>query len=284
MADQRITASYSSRYTFTGKEQDAFTGLHYFGARYYDARISLWYGVDPMAEERSSFTPYNYCSNNPIIRIDPSGALDGDYYNFDGTYLGSDGKNDNLVYVVNSIDPTTASNGLSSSELLNIRDGNHLGSTDLVATLLPVNHSTFEKLAGVSYGESSTQNLMEEMYGIASATVNYNNAKGKNANLSNTINQIANAASDGNERFTAYSEVGAKNRNSSSGMKIANAAAINALTGGHDYSNGATGWDGNDLPNNSHRFGLNISNPAHDIYKVGDRPLINQENGSLYRR
>jgi len=60
MADQRITASYSSRYTFTGKEQDALTGLHYFGARYYDARISLWYGVDPMVDEMPTWNP---CSN-----------------------------------------------------------------------------------------------------------------------------------------------------------------------------------------------------------------------------
>jgi len=73
MADQRITASYSSRYTFTGKEQDALTGLQYFGARYYDARISLWYGVDPMAEKYPSWNPYNYTINNPVNLIDPDG-------------------------------------------------------------------------------------------------------------------------------------------------------------------------------------------------------------------
>ncbi|MBK7466656.1 MAG: RHS repeat-associated core domain-containing protein [Saprospiraceae bacterium] len=72
MADQRITASYSSRYTFTGKEQDALTGLHYFGARYYDARISLWYGVDPLTDEFSDWS-YNYSLNNPINMIDPDG-------------------------------------------------------------------------------------------------------------------------------------------------------------------------------------------------------------------
>ena len=73
MADQRITASYSSRYPFTAKEQDALTGLHYFGARYYDARISLWYGVDPMAEKFADWNPYNYTLDNPILLFDPDG-------------------------------------------------------------------------------------------------------------------------------------------------------------------------------------------------------------------
>jgi RHS repeat-associated protein len=75
MADQRITVSYSRRYNFTGKEQDALTGLHYFGARYYDARISLWYGVDPMTP---NWNPYRYGFINPIRLIDPIGMGEED--------------------------------------------------------------------------------------------------------------------------------------------------------------------------------------------------------------
>ncbi|HMS28491.1 MAG TPA: RHS repeat-associated core domain-containing protein [Saprospiraceae bacterium] len=47
MAEQKL-GGYSSRYRFTGKELDPLTGLYYFGARYYDPRISLWYGIDPV--------------------------------------------------------------------------------------------------------------------------------------------------------------------------------------------------------------------------------------------
>ncbi|MBK7303487.1 MAG: hypothetical protein IPI90_09580 [Saprospiraceae bacterium] len=50
MAEQKA-GGYSTKYRFTGKEVDEETGLYYFGARYYDPRISLWYGVDPLAED-----------------------------------------------------------------------------------------------------------------------------------------------------------------------------------------------------------------------------------------
>jgi hypothetical protein len=73
-------------------------------------------------------------------------------------------------------------------------------------------------------------------------------------------------------------------RNASDAMKTSTAAAVDAAIGGKDYSNGATVWDGRDLKFNSHRFGLHISSPDHDIYNVGDRPLSHRENGSVYRR
>jgi len=75
LVDQRST-TWSSRYTFSGKERDSETGYSYFGARYYHPDLSIWLSVDPMAEERPSLSPYSYCQNNPIIRTDPTGALD----------------------------------------------------------------------------------------------------------------------------------------------------------------------------------------------------------------
>ncbi len=37
--------------------------------------------VDPMADQRSWVSPYSYCQNSPIIRTDPTGALDDWFMN-----------------------------------------------------------------------------------------------------------------------------------------------------------------------------------------------------------
>lgn len=122
----------------------------------------------------------------------------------------------------------------------------------------------------------------EEKFGIASAIVNNKNARGKNAELMETITDIAYAATDGNVRFENFQSSSPSQRNNDEGMTNAVAGAINVVRGGQDYSNGATGWDGRDLKSNSHRFGLNVTNPSHT--NVPDNPLKQRENGSLYRR
>ena len=57
----------------SGKEKDAETGYHYFGARYYNSDLSLWLSVDPMADKYPSLSPYNYCAWNPMKLVDPDG-------------------------------------------------------------------------------------------------------------------------------------------------------------------------------------------------------------------
>jgi RHS repeat-associated protein len=52
---------------------DEETGLYYYGARYYDARTSVWLAVDPMAENAHEVSPYAYSLNNPITLVDPDG-------------------------------------------------------------------------------------------------------------------------------------------------------------------------------------------------------------------
>lgn len=63
------------KYKLTGKEWQDELGLNAydFGARNYDPALGRWMNVDPLAERYSSFSPYNYVSNNPVIYIDPDG-------------------------------------------------------------------------------------------------------------------------------------------------------------------------------------------------------------------
>ncbi|MGH7427166.1 MAG: RHS repeat domain-containing protein, partial [Candidatus Methylomirabilaceae bacterium] len=58
---------------FTGKEQDAETGLDYFGARYYMPALGRWGAVDPLASTFPEWSSYNYVLNNPLNSIDPTG-------------------------------------------------------------------------------------------------------------------------------------------------------------------------------------------------------------------
>ena len=67
------TGVYDNPYKFNAKELDSETGLYYYGARYYNPRVSVWYGVDPLAEKYPSWSPYNYALDNPIKYIDPDG-------------------------------------------------------------------------------------------------------------------------------------------------------------------------------------------------------------------
>ena len=61
---------------FHGKEQDAATGLQYFGARYYDPAVGRFLGIDPVDYQDGnlhSFNRYAYGNNNPVRYADPDG-------------------------------------------------------------------------------------------------------------------------------------------------------------------------------------------------------------------
>jgi RHS repeat-associated protein len=87
-------------YKFTGKELDPETGLYYFGARYYDPRVSVWVSVDPILgqyfpvgkENVDRWLPgyggvfnqkniglFTYSHSNPIALSDPDGKAPREY-------------------------------------------------------------------------------------------------------------------------------------------------------------------------------------------------------------
>jgi RHS repeat-associated protein len=59
-------------YRYCEKERDDFTGLYYFGYRYYAHWLGGWISPDPLGPEDSE-NLYIYVQNNPINLVDPNG-------------------------------------------------------------------------------------------------------------------------------------------------------------------------------------------------------------------
>ncbi len=60
-------------YTFTGRERDPETGLHYHRARYYDTEAGRWISSDPIGFDSGDTNFYRYVFNNSINFNDPDG-------------------------------------------------------------------------------------------------------------------------------------------------------------------------------------------------------------------
>jgi RHS repeat-associated protein len=64
------------KYGFTGQENDADTGLMYYGARYYSPEYSIFVQPDTMLPDPynpQALNRYSYALNNPVKYTDPSG-------------------------------------------------------------------------------------------------------------------------------------------------------------------------------------------------------------------
>ena len=66
------------RYKYNGKELDRMHGLNLYdyGARQYDAALGQFTTMDPLCEKYYHISPYAYCHDNPMNRIDPDGRDD----------------------------------------------------------------------------------------------------------------------------------------------------------------------------------------------------------------
>ena len=62
-------------YKYNGKEYDAKKGLNWYdyGARHYDAALGRFTTVDALYDKHFKVSPYVYCGNEPVGRIDPDG-------------------------------------------------------------------------------------------------------------------------------------------------------------------------------------------------------------------
>ena len=87
-APAQIANSLGHPFRFTGKELDKLNGLNMydFGARLFDvAGVPMWTSIDPLAEKNPNMTPYHFCHDNPVNRIDPDGM--DDYFDDKGEFI-----------------------------------------------------------------------------------------------------------------------------------------------------------------------------------------------------
>ena len=77
--------AYDPKLKFSGKERETYSGLDYFGARYFDHNSYRFISVDPIINRKEAFfnpqlwNLYSYCRNNPVTYLDPDGRQDFDH-------------------------------------------------------------------------------------------------------------------------------------------------------------------------------------------------------------
>ena len=205
---------WNTPYLFNANEFDEETGMYYYGARYYDPRLSLWMSTDPMEEDYPNVSSYVFCHNNPQIYIDPDGR--GDYYNADGLWLGRDKNNDNLVYLADGI----RNNFFYGVQKLN------------------VSHSDFQKISNIIKHEAGTSDPKESLW-LAHTVKNRADASGKTM-LGLLLTGYSSVAKSEKQKGILTSDKSALSN-------AARAGVIHALNSSHDPTGGAQFWDGTDF-------------------------------------
>ena len=188
------------KYSFNAKELDEETGMYYYEARYY--KPPVFTSRDAMMEQKPWLSPYHYCSNNPVGRVDPSGMLDDDYFNKDGNYLGSDDAQTDNVRIISQSDwdanKTVDVNGNATidhavgNEQSQMFSGASLEMTE-AAQLAVYNHYNTTGLKIFSHKKNSSMTTYMSSDGTASIGINLKKNRGEGGvDICNRANEIIN--------------------------------------------------------------------------------------------
>jgi hypothetical protein len=209
--------------------------------------------------------------------------LDGDYYAMNGTYLGSDGINDDKVYAVENSSYTSSFNttiadgymsGAGLSIIVSSSDGNNFidksGITDLTAET-GVTHSEFQQIAAFANNETYDNNTIDK-YRVANAIVNrkddghtfqqtIDKVRYNNDSQEDRMNNVQKLPGTATKTYVNFMNTNPTERNNNPAMKTSNAATANALnpnginyTTSLDGKSTATQWRGANAGSTSNRF------------------------------
>lgn len=94
---------------YNGKEFVEMHGLDEYDsqARWYYPALMCTTTMDPLAEKYYNISPYAWCGNNPVNRIDPDGRAD---FWLNGKVMGNDGVNDQKIYLIKTTETSFESN------------------------------------------------------------------------------------------------------------------------------------------------------------------------------
>lgn len=169
------------------------------------------------------------------------------YYTKEGEFLG--GKEDSEKIYLTTQTGYDKAKEKSQWSLINLEEN----LLKLFEQLL--SHKDFLSYGGIVNGEATNRNsidvdileeeLKEERYCFANVVYNYMKQQ-KIKLFSNIPANFAYAKKDKTAGYNYVASSKPENRNDK-WIKIALYAVINAITGGKDYSNGATQWDGGDV-------------------------------------
>jgi len=212
------------RQKFTTYHRDNETSLDFAEARMYENRFGRFTAVDPLLASGKSANPqtfnrYVYVGNRPLVKIDPSGQIMGDYYDIHtGRYIGSDGRPDDLVYVGETAKAKIEKGKIVSTEGFKFFD---------------TKHSQFQSSAHIVKAEGLSSDFKEYQY---IAHTGNNEARATGTYLHQSLDKLS-TAPKGSLSTT----------DNSTTANFARKAVFDVLLGNPDPTGGARRWDGVDF-------------------------------------
>ena len=162
---------WNTPYLFNAKEFDEETGMYYYGARYYEPRLSLWISPDPLGEIFSNSSSHRYVKNNPLRFIDPTGLFETEAeaqeyadINFPGAEVHQDTKSQQWFVSLNEEGTAAYKTGLVLTRDFGPNNPYNMWNSDLntAVTAFGIAHGTKTELIkyatkGVDTGSSLTK-------------------------------------------------------------------------------------------------------------------------------